>query len=180
MNLKKKTLNFPTFCSKVGAKFHAKCAIYGCLPCLWYSTGLASRPPVRENVLDTAGPPISLHTTRMTLQITDSYEDRLVQKQELILRITFLLSLLHPTPHMYIWLNICAFPHILGNHSSYVYDFAPIASEFPYTVYEENFLFFFYQCTLPPSINTVRNGFLTISLPSLCVACRGFARWRWG
>ncbi len=41
-----------------------------------------------------------------------------------------------------IWLNICAFPHILGSPSSYM-TLQPILSEFPYVLYEENFVFFF-------------------------------------
>ncbi len=43
-------------------------------------------------------------------------------------------------PH--IWGNICAFPHILGSPSRYM-TLQLLHSEFPYTVYEENFLFFF-------------------------------------
>ncbi len=37
---------------------------------------------------------------------------------------------------------ICAFPHILGSPSSFM-TLHPIPSEFFYTVYEENFVFFF-------------------------------------
>ncbi len=43
-------------------------------------------------------------------------------------------------PH--IWLNICAFPYILGSPSSYL-TLQLLYSEFPYTVYEENLIFFF-------------------------------------
>jgi hypothetical protein len=46
------------------------------------------------------------------------------------------------TNGLLIWGNICAFPHILGNPSSYMI-LQLLHSEIPYTVYEENFLFFF-------------------------------------
>jgi hypothetical protein len=41
-----------------------------------------------------------------------------------------------------IWGKICAFPHILGSPSSYM-NLHSIPSEFPYTVYEKHFAFFF-------------------------------------
>jgi hypothetical protein len=37
--------------------------------------------------------------------------------------------------------NICAFPHILGSPPHIQYD--PIPSEFPYILYEDNFVLFF-------------------------------------
>ncbi len=39
------------------------------------------------------------------------------------------------------WVNICAFPYILGSNFSYM-TFQPILSKFPYAVYKENFGFF--------------------------------------
>ncbi len=42
-----------------------------------------------------------------------------------------------------VWLNICAFPHILGSPSSYM-TLQPITSEFPHIL--EKFLFLVYQC----------------------------------
>ncbi len=45
---------------------------------------------------------------------------------------------------IYVWLNICAFPHILGSPSSYM-TLHPIPSEFPYIWRKSSFLF--YQCS---------------------------------
>jgi hypothetical protein len=42
----------------------------------------------------------------------------------------------------HIWLNICAFPPILGSPSSYM-TLQPLPSEFPYTVYDKNIILFF-------------------------------------
>jgi hypothetical protein len=47
-----------------------------------------------------------------------------------------------------VWLNICAFPHILGSPSSYM-TLHPIPSDF--LIKEENFVLFyfiFYQCAV--------------------------------
>ncbi len=43
---------------------------------------------------------------------------------------------------LFIYINICAFSHILGSPSSYI-TLQLLHSEFPYTVYEENFILFF-------------------------------------
>ncbi len=47
---------------------------------------------------------------------------------------------------IYVWLNICAFPHILGSPSSYM-TWQLLPSEFPYIW--GKFSFLFYQCTVP-------------------------------
>jgi hypothetical protein len=46
-----------------------------------------------------------------------------------------------------IWKNICGFSHILGSPSSYL-TLQLLHSEFPYTVYEENLIFFFISASL--------------------------------
>ncbi len=64
--------------------------------------------------------------------------------------------------------NICAFPHILGSPSSYM-TLHPSPSEFPYTVYAENLVFFFISVPpvneLPYGAGCFGKGFIFI-LPS--------------
>jgi hypothetical protein len=52
---------------------------------------------------------------------------------------------------IYVWLNIYAFPHILGNPSSYM-TLQLLHSDS--LIYEENFLFFFYQCVGDPILGS--------------------------
>jgi hypothetical protein len=60
--------------------------------------------------------------------------------------------------------NICAFPHILGSPFSYM-TLHLIPSEFPYTVYEENFVFFFISiimCYVLSELRVKRDGMIEV------------------
>ncbi len=67
----------------------------------------------------------------------------------------------------HIWLNICAFPHMLGSPSSYNMTLQLLHSEFPYIWEKFDFIFYQWQSSHAkrcPSIITVKKAFLFIKL----------------
>jgi hypothetical protein len=74
-------------------------------------------------------------------------------------------SLLNP----YIRVNICVFPHIIGSPSSNM-TFQLLHSEFPYTVYEVNLIFFF--------ISVLSSDVFSFIFQDICMfVLRGTVRW---